>query len=61
MFVCAGLLLVGGAMAAVLVRPAPSDEPAQPVEEPVRQFSCPVDGPAMQSCPRDGPLVSRLP
>ena len=45
MFVCAGLLAVGGVLAAVLVRPAPTDEPAQPAEEPVHHFSCPVDGP----------------
>jgi len=61
MFVCAGLLFVGGIMAAVLVRPAPTDEPAQPAEELVPLFSCPVDAPALKSCPRDGPLVSRLP
>ncbi len=57
MFVCAGLLVVGGVLAAVLVRPAPSDEPAQPAEEPVHHFSCAVDGPVLRSCPRDGPVV----
>jgi hypothetical protein len=61
MLICAGLLAVGGLLAAWLVRsPVPADEQAgQPVEPAVHHFHCPVDGPVMEHCPHDGPLLTR--
>jgi len=54
MWVCAGLLVAGGVLAAAFVR-APAAEPSAPAEE-ARRY-CPVDGPPLQACPRRGPLA----
>ncbi|MGZ4611347.1 MAG: MFS transporter [Actinomycetes bacterium] len=61
MWVCAGLLVIGGLLSALFVRNPPREEPVpghplRPTEEP--PHSCPVDGPPLLGCPRDGPLPS---
>jgi EmrB/QacA subfamily drug resistance transporter len=52
MLVCAGLLVLGSLLAALLVR---TPEPAEPAEH---RRHAGVDGPPLHCCPHDGPLAS---
>jgi EmrB/QacA subfamily drug resistance transporter len=58
MWVCSGLLLVGGLLSAIFVRAPTVSGASVPGDDSgrVHRLSCPVDGPPLDSCPRDGPL-----
>jgi EmrB/QacA subfamily drug resistance transporter len=58
MSVCAGLLAVGGVLAAVFVRTSPAAVGARPGAQERPRRSCPVDGPPLQACPRPGSLAN---
>jgi predicted MFS family arabinose efflux permease len=55
MWVCTGLLVVGGLTSWLFVR---TERVATPPEErPTTRRSCPLDGPPLQNCPHAGKLV----
>ena len=56
--VCAGLLAVGGVLAALTIRtPRPEPASAPSREQHRHHHHCAVGGPPMESCPHHGPVV----